>query len=58
MSNSNNTSDNNTTSVKQFVKAVAEQDYATANRHLTQSINDKLKNKIAQLKNINIFKDK
>lgn len=58
MSNIDNKINNNTTDVKQFVKAVAEQDYATANKHLTQSINNKLKNKIAQLKDINIFKDK
>lgn len=44
--------------IKQFVKSVVDQDYAAANQHLTTSINDKLKNKIEQLKNINIFKDK
>lgn len=46
------------TSINQFVKAVGEQDYAKANEHLTRTINNKLKNKIAQLKDINIFKDK
>ena len=44
--------------IKQFVKSVVDKDYAAANQHLTTSINDKLKNKIEQLKNINIFKDK
>ena len=45
-------------SINQFVKAVGEQDYAKANEQLTRTINNKLKNKIAQLKDINIFKDK
>ena len=44
--------------IKQFVKSVVDKDYAAANQHLATSINDKLKNKIEQLKNINIFKDK
>lgn len=45
-------------SINQFVKAVGEQDYAKANEQLTKTINNKLENKIAQLKDINIFKDK
>lgn len=44
--------------IKQFVKSVVDKDYAQANQHLATTINDKLKNKIEQLKNINIFKDK
>lgn len=44
--------------IKQFVKSVVDKDYAAANQHLTTTINDKLKNKIEQLKNIDIFKDK
>lgn len=51
-------SQDNTKPIKQFVKSVVDKDYAAANQHLTTSINDKLKNKIEQLKNINIFKDK
>ena len=45
-------------SISGFVKSVAENDYATANKHLTQTINEKLLVKIAELKKHKIFKSK
>ena len=45
-------------SISGFIKSVAEKDYATANTHLTNTINEKLKVKIAELKKHKIFKTK
>lgn len=45
-------------SISGFVKSVAEKDYATANKHLTDTINEKLRVKIAELKKHKIFNTK
>lgn len=40
-----------------FIKNIADQNYAAANVELTKSIEQKLKNKIQQVYNQNIFKN-
>jgi len=45
-------------SIKEFIKSSMEGDYAAANAHLTNTINEKLKKKIKEVYKANIFKKK
>lgn len=40
-----------------FIKGVTSKNYAVADKHLKRVVEDKLKNRINSVKNINIFSD-
>jgi hypothetical protein len=43
--------------ISKFIKGVTTKNYSTADKYLKRVVEDKLKNKINSVKNINIFSD-